>query len=428
MEPIFAHGFGDLFAYLMMFLLYVAGAVVAAVMTLVVGTLVLLLGTLLGGGVLTALVKKTRHLFWILPLLNVGLYFLCYPLITMVAGVYLGANLDLDLSHPLKPAGLYVTLLSVPLFAFGGCVSAMALSPIHAVLVRRRARESGRPSESPPNGQRGSILPTTESPPHLSGNQFVAGLTAPLYGLHYMMRHPALWRYGLLPLLLNLLITAVLFVGLIVAAVFCFNWLPESFPEGWLWTFAAILVALTLLVVAAGLTFVAWMVLQGILCGHFYGKLAERVERQLGTPDDQIKDVPLLQQVHDTFRNLGFLAAVNVACLCVQIVPGIGSLLGICGSWYFNCFTLGLEYLDYPMALRGMRRKEQRAVAKRHRPATLGLGSTVLATALIPVVGAVLLTTAVVGAVLLYHQLHSFPKSAKLPMETGRGLASIPPA
>jgi len=116
-QPLFAHpSTGELLAILLLYVFfYVVGPVVAATITLAIATAVLLVGSLLGGGILTALVKKKRHPFWLLPLLNVGLYFLCYPLITVVAGVYLGARFDLDVSHPLKPAGLYMTLLSVPL-------------------------------------------------------------------------------------------------------------------------------------------------------------------------------------------------------------------------------------------------------------------------------------------------------------------------
>lgn len=135
----------------------------------------------------------------------------------------------------------------------------------------------------------------------------------------------------------------------------------------------------------------------------------------LGLPSEQIKEVPFAYQVGDTLRDVGFLAVVNTGCICVQIVPGVGSVLGVCGSYYFNCFTFGIDFLDHPLALRGIRRREKRAFAKRHRTHTLGLGTAVLGITLLPVINAVLLTTAVTGAVLLHRRLAASDDDHALP-------------
>jgi len=238
-----------------------------------------------------------------------------------------------------------------------------------------------------------------------SSGAFGEGLSGPWLGFRYMARHPGLWRYGVVPVLLNLLITTLLLVVLIVAAVLFFSRLHPWFADGWIWIVLEILFGLLLLGCVLGLALVAYFVLQGILCGHFYGKLARQVELQLGIRPEEIREVPFSYQVADTLRDVGFLALVNTACIAVQIVPGIGSVLGVCGGYYFNCFTFGLDYFDHPLALRGVRRQDKRAFAKRHRAHTLGLGTAVLALTLLPVVNAILLTTAVTGAVLLHRQL-----------------------
>jgi CysZ protein len=234
---------------------------------------------------------------------------------------------------------------------------------------------------------------------------FGEGLSAPWLGFRYMARHPGLWRHGVVPVLLNLLITSLLLVVLVALAVWFFSRVHPWFADGWGWFVVEILCGLALLACVLGLALLAYLVLQGVLCGHFYGKLARQVELQLGTRPEELKEVPFAYQVADTFRDVGFLAVANAACVAVQIVPGIGSILGVCGGYYFNCFTFGLDYLDHPLALRGLRRREKRAFAKRHRAHTVGLGTAVLALTLLPLVNAILLTTAVTGAVLLYHQL-----------------------
>ena len=72
---------------------------------------------------------------------------------------------------------------------------------------------------------------------------------------------------------------------------------------------------------------------------------------------------------------------------------------------YFTCSTLGFEYFDYLLSLRGLRRSEKLAFARRRRPFTLGLGTSVAVLAFVPIINAVFLTTAVVGAVLLHKRL-----------------------
>ena len=97
----------------------------------------------------------------------------------------------------------------------------------------------------------------------------------------------------------------------------------------------------------------------------------------------------------------------NAVCLGVQLVPVVGTMAGLCGSYYFTCATLGFEYFDFPMALRGMRRREKLAFVRRHRACTLGLGTVVMAMAMLPILNALFLTTAVIGAVLLHRRLET---------------------
>jgi len=160
-----------------------------------------------------------------------------------------------------------------------------------------------------------------------------------------------------------------------------------------------------LLLVAVGLAAATWILLNGILTGHYCAKLAEAVERQLGMPPEEICEVPLRYQVADALRDSAALLVVNGGLLMLNCVPLVGSLVAVCGALYFNCWVFGRDYLDFPMALRGMDRKEKRAFCGRHRWHTLGLGAVVLLLGLVPLLGAFVLTTAATGAVLLHRRL-----------------------
>ncbi len=241
--------------------------------------------------------------------------------------------------------------------------------------------------------------------PLSAGRDFHEGFAAPWRGLRFMSQHPGLWRYGVLPVLLNLLITGLLLVGLIAAGVYGFAAVHQRLAEGWWRLPLEVLAGAALAVVLLGMTFVAWIALQSALCAFFYDLLARRVELQLGVKPGELCDVPLWPQAVDSLRDVAGLLVVNVACLVVQFVPVVGTVLGLCGSCYFTARALGLEYLDYPLALRGQRRAERRLFGRRHRWHTLGLGAAVALVAFVPIVNAVFLTTAVSGAVLLHRRI-----------------------
>jgi len=266
-------------------------------------------------------------------------------------------------------------------------------------------------ASSAPNAIRSVESPLTRSSGAVAA--FWEGVAAPWAGWHYMKQQPDLRRYGVIPCLLNLLVTGMLAIVLVAAGVYCINVLHPLFAGDWLWRVLEVFVALAVLVVAFGLAAIVWVILQGIFCGHFYAKLAEHVELRLGMKREEIQEIPFSHQALDTLRDAGFLATMNLGLLLLHCVPGVGSVISAAGSYYVTCVTLGLDFLEYPLALRGKRRPEMRAFARRHRAHTIGLGTGVSLVSLVPVVNAVLLTTAVAGAVLLHRTLDAGAKRGR---------------
>ncbi len=241
---------------------------------------------------------------------------------------------------------------------------------------------------------------------------FAEGFATPWAGLRYMNAHPKLWRHGILPVLCNLVLSAALFAGLIYGWFRAYAWVGTLFPSNW---WGATLVILSAILVAAleiTLAVAAWIVFQGIFCGYFYSRLAREVEIQLGLRPDQMREVPLLYQIKDALRDLASLTAVAVGCFILGWVPFVGAPLALGFGLYFDCFVFGMDYLDYPQALRARGRKVQRGFARQHRAATLGLGSSALLLTFIPLLSPVLLTTAATGAVLLYRKLEANESAA----------------
>jgi len=238
-------------------------------------------------------------------------------------------------------------------------------------------------------------LPTT------SMEKFLEGARCPLAGLAFMNRHPALWRYAALPILINLIITTIV----LICGVLLFVWVIDDRPFAWAWLLLEILLDVVALVVLLGMVFALWLTLGALLSDYFLEKLVRQVELRLGLSPDEMHDVSLLHSAIDTLKSLALLISINVALLMLHVVPVIGSIGGVAASFYWNSLFFGYELFAYPLTLRGKRRAEIKAFTKAHRPYTLGLGASTIGLGLIPIVGAITLTTAATGATLLHRRL-----------------------
>ena len=223
-------------------------------------------------------------------------------------------------------------------------------------------------------------------------------------GFAYMIRHPRLWRHAIIPILLNVLITGLVIVLLIAGVLWFARVMHPRFPDSAWGVVLEVAAVVAAVAVAALLAMGTWLVLNGILCGHFYTKLAREVELELGTPASHLGEVPFTYQVADAFRDAAALLAINFGLLALNIVPVIGSIAGLTLTVYFDAFIFGRDYLDFPMSLRGMRRADKLAVCRAHRAETVGLGTAVFLLNLVPVVGSIGLATATTGAVLTYQR------------------------
>jgi uncharacterized protein involved in cysteine biosynthesis len=131
---------------------------------------------------------------------------------------------------------------------------------------------------------------------------------------------------------------------------------------------------------------------------------------QLGVPAIDLRELSLTYQAMDVVRDVSALAIINVACLLLNLVPVIGSMTAPFVAFYYDSLIFGIEYLDFPLALRGWRREEKWAFAKRHRWHTAGLGSAVLLCNFVPILGSVMLSSAATGAVLLHRRLQELDR------------------
>ena len=85
-------------------------------------------------------------------------------------------------------------------------------------------------------------------------------------------------------------------------------------------------------------------------------------------------------------------------------MPVVGPLISLFGGIAFTSWIMGLDYLGFPLALRGYPRWRQYPFGVANSARVVGLGLFVSICELIPILGAIPLTSAVIGAVLLHRK------------------------
>lgn len=337
----------------------------------------------------TFVLRRKVLAFLGLPVLNVALY--------LAARAWL-----LPDSSPLAYGVVLVPLAF--LYGLFGAAIVAGWQVLRAHLERAHARVEQRGREraawSPSDGLTCQVLGEAR-PDEPHWRAFWRGVMAPLDGFAYLCDNPRLWWCGVLPVLLNLLITVAVGVFLLVAAAGFIVYAHPRFSSVWVELLSGAIALLTVLATA----FILWMLLKGILCGYYHAKLAREVEIHLGARPEDLMELSWKHEAVDAFREVGSLIVINAGLLFLHLVPGVGTVAAVVGTAYFNCLLLGGEYFDFPLALRARRRLEKKQFIHEHRYQTLGLGVCALGGTSVPILGAVLLVTSVAGAVLLHRRL-----------------------
>ncbi|MBD2020244.1 EI24 domain-containing protein, partial [Leptolyngbya sp. FACHB-36] len=208
---------------------------------------------------------------------------------------------------------------------------------------------------------------------------FVAGATYPLQAALLLARSPALWSFVAVPVLVNLILGVVLYLGLLFPAwgaiaawtgglpIRLANWVAGLPPWaarilGWLPTGASFVDE-----VLSGLLAIVLLVLTGLLLVQFgailgapwYGSLAERIEqlrlKQLPPTEPQT----VTRALYDIWRALTFqvkklllAGAIGIPLFLLNLVPGIGSAIASVGGIALAALLVGLDFFDPPLERR----------------------------------------------------------------------------
>jgi len=217
---------------------------------------------------------------------------------------------------------------------------------------------------------------TPDAPIAPPATQWALGLAAVPRGLHFVGRHPRLWSWIALPLLINLILCALLVaVGWTLAEPL----LPDFTGGDWGW-FDWLRVSLgpalhvLLAIVAAVTALLVTLMLSGLINAPFYDLLSEQVEAlALGRP---VPERPWSRLLPDAAFALAaalsllWRQALVMAALYLLSFTAVGAPLFVAAGFYFTGFAL----VDVTLARKRQPAAARRLFARRHALLLLGLG------------------------------------------------------
>ncbi|MCA9270791.1 MAG: EI24 domain-containing protein, partial [Planctomycetales bacterium] len=200
---------------------------------------------------------------------------------------------------------------------------------------------------------------------------FLQGMSAPWLGLKVMWLRPHLWKYAVVPTLINMGITVVALLAMLVMAtgfVGLTHWWVSGWQGYWFWVGVGveILGALLMVMVCIAAAVITWRLLSGLLCGYFYGRLASQMEIDLGLPAAEQRELSLRYEFRDTAVDLFWLLISLAVSLVVGLIPIIGPPVALAYSLYYQVLSCGRDKLAFPLALRAVRRADRIVFCREH--------------------------------------------------------------
>jgi CysZ protein len=238
-----------------------------------------------------------------------------------------------------------------------------------------------------------------------------------LKGFTFLIAHPRLFAWAVIPTAINLLLLAVM-LGLFVHYFGdLYGWLSAHLglsgfesPDHWwqtvlnglLWglnLFLQIFIVLISLILLLIISYAASF----IVAGPFNDMLSERVEViATGAEPPPFTVKKFLSDLWRTIRveslKAGILLAIPVVFFVLSFIPLVGGPVYVLLTFLFGAWDLGFSYADLPFGRKAEAFQVRWAFARKHRWVLIGLGSGFV----IPFFALVFAPPMVVGGTLLY--------------------------
>ncbi len=247
------------------------------------------------------------------------------------------------------------------------------------------------------------------------------GFFAPFKGLIFLKRERALWKYVVIPLVINVFV----FVGLGILFLLLFPELVALIlPEGdaWYWTIlrAVLWIIGSFLVVI--LFLVSFTAVGTAIASPFNEALSERVERMVGGWKseageglwDQAKRSA--RSAIESIKHVAVYLGGSFIIGLSGLIPAVGTFVSMVLGTLWTFLFLAMEFGDYYLARHWLAFRTRWRMVLAERWSSLGFGAGCAALFMIPFLNLLLMPGAVVGGTLLWMELK--PPNRDLPSAT----------
>jgi CysZ protein len=243
-------------------------------------------------------------------------------------------------------------------------------------------------------------------PTILSNNpltRFSKGFFYPFRGGKFLGRHPRLWKYVLIPFLINLLVFSLaIYFGLDFFNHTVVGMIPSG--EAWYWVALYYLAWVIAVLMTMVLVFFSFTVVGNLIASPFNDLLSERTEEAVmgSASGEPFRWSAVGRILLDESKKMAVFILLMLLLLLLNLIPGFGTLAYSILSFLLTAFFLVIEYTGYIFGRKGGRFTDQRRFIRGRRFMAFGFGVGVLCLLAIPLLQFFCIPFAVVGATLLW--------------------------
>ena len=232
---------------------------------------------------------------------------------------------------------------------------------------------------------------------------FSKGFFCPFLAGKFLSAHPGLWRFVLVPLMINVLVfSSLIYGGLLFFDSYVVQMVPSG--EAWYWLFIYYALWALAAAVTGVLVFFTFTVVGNLIASPFNDLLSEKTETVIaGTPS--AKPFTLAAFWSDAKRivvieakKMAMFVVVMILLFCLNFLPGIGSLVFSVSAFLVTISFLSVEYLGFVAVRKGFTFRQLRRYFFSRFALMIGFGTGIFVLLAIPFLNFVTIPLGVIGA------------------------------
>jgi len=249
---------------------------------------------------------------------------------------------------------------------------------------------------------------------------FAAGFSYPFKAGHFLISHPRLIVYVLIPFLINTIVfTGAVWFGLDFFDETVVAMIPQG--DAWYWIILYYFLWIVAVLATVLLVFFSFAIVGNLVASPFNDLLSERTEELITgrTNSEPFRFALFIREslhivLDEALKMSAFLAGM-LLLLLLNILPGFGAALFTILSLLWTATFLVVEYTGYVFSRKKKKFADQRQFIRKHKALSLGFGFGALCLLAVPFLQFFTIPLSVVGAV---HLMDDCSMLAALPEKT----------